>query len=271
MSGTILVADDSQIIREMLQMNLQTLGYNVILAEDGERAIERINDHHPDLLIVDVMMPKVNGFQICRRVKSDPATRETPVILLTARAQEEDVFWGKDCGADEYITKPFKTRELEGTVARLLSRRLDQAGGGSSLEREQQRRRDQGGECHVIMLRWNPLAMDIFRKKYGEIRFSEALRALRQAAETFLLERKEPGPVGVHVPFGLSALLVGDTAQAGKSGRDLGARLDALAATFYDPEDRARGHVSFRDPRSGREEHLPLLSFTASIEPGAIH
>jgi len=216
-------------------------------------------------------MPKVNGFQICRRVKSDPATRETPIILLTARAQEEDIFWGKDCGADEYITKPFKTQELEATVMRLLKRRLDQAGHGSSLEREQQRRREQGGECQVVMMRWDPRAMDIFRKKYGEIRFSEALRGLRQAAETFLAERREPGPVGVHVPFGLSALLVGDVPRAGAIAQELVSRLNALAATFYDPEDRARGHIAFRDPRSGLEERLPLLSFTASIELGTIH
>jgi DNA-binding response OmpR family regulator len=112
MSDRILVADDSQGIREFLQMTLESLGYSVTLAEDGESALDRIDKAQPDLMIIDVMMPKVNGFQICRRVKSNPETRETPVILLTARVQEEDVFWGHDCGADEYITKPFKTERV---------------------------------------------------------------------------------------------------------------------------------------------------------------
>ena len=78
MSGTILVADDSQNIRDMLQLSLETLGYNVVVAEDGERALEHISSTSPDLLIVDVMMPKINGFQLCRRVKSSPKTRDVP-------------------------------------------------------------------------------------------------------------------------------------------------------------------------------------------------
>jgi DNA-binding response OmpR family regulator len=119
-SGTILIADDSQAVRDILQMSLETLGYSVLIAEDGERAMERIQSASPDLIIADVMMPKVNGFQICRRVKSDPATRRTPVILLTARSGQEDVFWGKDCGADEYMTKPFSPSRVVQRVGEVL-------------------------------------------------------------------------------------------------------------------------------------------------------
>jgi DNA-binding response OmpR family regulator len=267
-SERILVADDSQNMRDILKMSLETFGYRVILAEDGERALERIVAEHPDLLIVDVMMPKVNGFQICRRVKSDPETRDTPVILLTARVQEEDVFWGRDCGADEYITKPFRTSELQETITRLLKgRRGGEAGPRANVHDEQERRRNEGGESQIVMLRWDTRAMDVFRKKYGEIRFSEALRALRSEAERFMAERKDPGPVGVHVPFGLSVVIAGAAAEAMQAGHSLVDRLNASAISFYDDEDRARGHIVFRDPRSGREARLPLLSFTARIDP----
>lgn len=268
MSDRILVADDSQNMRDILKMSLETFGYNVILAEDGERALERIMADHPDLLIVDIMMPKVNGFQICRRVKSDPATRTTPVILLTARVQEEDVFWGRDCGADEYITKPFRTEELQQTINRLLKRRQDEASRARLGTLDEQRQRlAGGGESQIVMFRWDTRAMDVFRKKYGEIRFSEALRALRAESERFLAERKDPGPVAVHVPFGLSVVVTGAPTEAMQIGHALVKRLNELAITFYDVGDRECGHIAFRDPRSGREARLPLLSFTARIDP----
>ncbi len=265
MTGRILVADDSQAVRDILQMSLETLGYKVVVAEDGERAMERIQSEHPDLIIADVMMPKVNGFQICRRVKSDPATRSTPVILLTARSGQEDVFWGKDCGADEYITKPFRTQDLEQTINRLLQGPTAKAP-APEASGDKKRRKSKGGQ--IVMLRWDPRAMDVFRKKYGEIKFSEAMRVLRADAEVFLKEREEPGPVGVHVPIGLSAVIGGKPPEAIAVGKDLAARLNALALTFYSGEDRVLGHIRFRDPRSGHEEHLPLLAFTPGIDPG---
>jgi DNA-binding response OmpR family regulator len=272
MSDTILVADDSQIVREMLQMNLQNLGYNVIVAEDGERALERIGSQHPDLLIVDVMMPKLNGFQICRRIKSDPATHETPVILLTARTQEGDIFWGKDCGADEYITKPFKTQELEAAVARLLKRRQGQRGGtGSNLERERQQRGRQGEECQVVSLPWEASAMDTFRKKYGEIRYSEALTAVRQEVEAHFEEHGERGLVNLQIPFGLSILASGSPERALQTARDLVERLNTLALSLYDTADRDRGHIAHRDPRTGKEDRHPLLSFSARLESEPVH
>lgn len=264
MSGRILVADDSPGIRELLQMSLESLGYSVILAENGETAMERIDRFRPDLMIIDVMMPKVNGFQICRQVKSNPDTKGTPVILLTARVKEGDIFWGHDCGADEYITKPFRTKDLQNTVERLLRRREQAAIGAPAMEG--------GADLHdehsqIVMMRWDPRAMDVFRKKYGEIRFSETLQALRAAAQTFVRERSQSGSVGVHVPFGLSVVLDGSGPEALAAAQDLVERLNALAETFYDDGDRSRGHIRFRNPRTGRTEQLPLLSFAARIDP----
>lgn len=265
MTGRILVADDSQAVREILQVSLETLGYNVVLAEDGERAMERIQKERPDLIIVDIMMPKVNGFQICRRVKSDPDTRKTPVILLTARSGQEDVFWGKDCGADEYITKPFRTQELEEAIGRLLEQRSAKAQPGASASDDIRKQLQEGGQ--IVMLRWDPRALDVFRKKYGEIKFSEAMSSLGASAERFLRDRHEPGLVGVHVPVGLSAVIGGQPPQAIRIGKELAVHLNTLAQSFYDADDRAQGHIRFRDPRTGREAHLPLLSFVPGIDP----
>lgn len=264
MSGTILVADDSQAVRDILQMSLETLGYKVLVAEDGERAMESIVGGNPDLIIADVMMPKVNGFQICRRVKSNPTTRRTPVILLTARSGQEDVFWGKDCGADEYITKPFRTQDLEQTIARLLRRQTQPVpvgvdGPDAGVDRS-------AGAGQIVVLRWEPRAMDVFHKKYGEMKFSEALDRLKSEAERFLRERRQPGPVAVHVPDGLSAVLRGSSQEALGVGRALAERLSQVAVSLYDQTDRVQGHIRYRDPRSGRDERLPLLSFSAAVE-----
>jgi hypothetical protein len=109
--------------------------------------------------------------------------------------------------------------------------------------------------------------MDVFRKKYGEIAFSRMLDALKGEAERFLGERHEPGPVGVHVPVGLSAVVGGAAPQAIVLGQDLARSLDAVALSLYDGDDRLQGGIRFRDPRSGREERLPLLSFTPGIDP----
>jgi len=268
MSGTILVADDSQAVRDILQMSLESLGYKVLLAEDGERAMERILESRPDLIIADVMMPKVNGFQICRRVKSDPGTRRTPVILLTARSGEEDVFWGKDCGADDYITKPFKTQDLEQTIRRLMRVRDPNGTGPIDLRQQRSRRVAEGGQ--ILMLRWDPRAMDVFRKKYGEIAFSQALDRLKAEAEAYLAGRNETGPVGAHVPVGLSVVVAGSASQAIVIGQELAARLSQAALGLYDGDDRAQGCIRYRDPRSGREERLPLLSFTPRIDPDTL-
>jgi DNA-binding response OmpR family regulator len=260
MTGTILVADDSPNIREILQMNLETLGYRVVVAEDGERAMQQFQAERPDLMIVDVMMPKVNGFQICRKVKSNPATQATQIILLTARSQQEDVFWGKDCGADEYVTKPFSTKDIETTIARLLQRREDQrapAAGGAHEGRPAH-----GGPGQVILLQWDVRALDIFRKKYGEIKFSELQSAIREEAGRFLEEQGHPGPVDLRETSGLGITLNGTPPEALRAGESLAARLNTLAGTFYSSDDWARGHIPFRDPRNGREENLPILSFT---------
>jgi DNA-binding response OmpR family regulator len=264
LSSRILVADDSQAVRDILQMSLETLGYSVVLAEDGERAMECIKSDHPDLIIADVMMPKVNGFQICRRVKSDPSTHRTPVILLTARSGTEDVFWGKDCGADEYITKPFRTQDLEQSIDRLLKR----AGSPPSREPQDVHRTQplqRGGQ--IVMLRWDPRALDVFRKKYGEIKFSEAMRALGTAAQEFMGRQGETGPVAVHVQVGLSAVIRREAPRAIELGKALASHLNGVALSFYGAEDRAQGHIRFRDPRTGLEAHLPLLSFAAAIDP----
>jgi DNA-binding response OmpR family regulator len=268
MPKKILIADDSPNIREILKLSLETAGYEVVVAEDGDQAMTIFEQEKPDLLIVDVMMPKANGFQICRKVKTNIATIHVPVILLTAKSQQEDVFWGKDCGADEYITKPFSTKELEKTIARLLRLAEDrQAGLATGVREEQRRRRAAGEKSQIVVLEWDPRAMDIYRKKYGEFKFSEAQRVLRQEAEDFLEDLKDAGPVDLHETSGLTFVMRGSSKEVLRQAQELAKRLNLLAVTFYTSDDKNRGYIPFRDPRTAQQEKLPLLSFNPRIVP----
>jgi len=117
---TILVADDSPTELRMVVYALQNKGYQIVTASDGEEAIEKADSEHPRLAILDIIMPKKNGFQVLRHIRSTPENKEMKVILLSSKNQESDKFWGLKQGADEYMTKPFEDADLLEMVAKLM-------------------------------------------------------------------------------------------------------------------------------------------------------
>jgi DNA-binding response OmpR family regulator len=119
---TVLVADDDPDVRDVVVFKLQQSGYEVLVAEDGEAALLLARSARPDLAVLDVMMPRMTGLDVCRELRADAATTRMPVILLTARAQEGDVEGGFAWGADDYLTKPFSPRELASRVRAVLGR-----------------------------------------------------------------------------------------------------------------------------------------------------
>lgn len=116
----VLVVDDIQLNRKLQKTYLEAEGYKVVLAQDGIEALKRIEEESPDLILLDIMMPKMNGFQVCRRIKSDDRTRFIPVIMVTALNELEDKIKGIDSGADDFISKPFHKLELLARVKSLL-------------------------------------------------------------------------------------------------------------------------------------------------------
>lgn len=109
---TIVVVDDDQDIRMILRANLEEEGYDVKEAQGGREALDVIRQNDPDLVVLDIMMPEVDGYDVLQELRSKPEYAELPVVLLTARRQESDVWEGWSAGADYYITKPFKMNEL---------------------------------------------------------------------------------------------------------------------------------------------------------------
>jgi len=117
----ILVVDDEKPISDIIKFNLTKEGYEVVTAFDGDEALKMVYQHNPDLILLDVMLPKLDGFQVCRKVRE---TFNTPIIMLTAKEEEVDKVLGLELGADDYITKPFGMRELMARVKANL-RRID--------------------------------------------------------------------------------------------------------------------------------------------------
>ena len=118
--GKILVVDDEVYIVHILDFSLGMEGYEVVTALDGEQAIEKANAEHPDLIVLDIMMPKLDGYETCKRLKADDATRSIPVILLSAKGRNIDQKIGFEVGADDYITKPFSPRKLVERINAIL-------------------------------------------------------------------------------------------------------------------------------------------------------
>jgi two-component system phosphate regulon response regulator PhoB len=118
----ILVVEDEEDIQELLEYTLVNAGYEVDVTGRGEEALEIVDEHPPSLMVLDLMLPGLDGLEVCRRLKRDERTSELPVIVLTAKGEEEDVIAGFEAGADDYITKPFSPKVLAARVAAVLRR-----------------------------------------------------------------------------------------------------------------------------------------------------
>jgi DNA-binding response OmpR family regulator len=116
----LLVADDDEDILALVQLRLSRSGFEVIVARDGQEALQLAQDRHPDLAVLDWMMPKATGLEVLRAIRADSATADIPVVLLTARASESDIQEGLDAGAADYIAKPFSPQELAARVHDIL-------------------------------------------------------------------------------------------------------------------------------------------------------
>ena len=122
-TATVLVVDDDPVIVKLLQVNFEMEGYSVITAGDGEEGLAKAQAEHPDAVVLDVMMPKMDGLEVARRLKGDPDTQGIPIVLLSAKAQQADIQAGAATGAEAYLTKPFDPPELLQRASDLIARK----------------------------------------------------------------------------------------------------------------------------------------------------
>ncbi len=116
----ILVVEDEESLLKLESILLSSKGYNVTGVMDGKSALEEVMAHRPDLVILDIMLPEIDGFEVCRRIKENPATSDIPVIMLTAKKNSQDVARGTEVGASAYLTKPFKSAKVIEVIEELL-------------------------------------------------------------------------------------------------------------------------------------------------------
>lgn len=204
----ILLADDNQFLVEILKADLELLNYEVYSAKDGEETLELTQKIHPDLLILDIMMPKFNGYQVCRRLKNDPELKKIIVIMLTAKTSPDDKLWGYDCGADEYITKPFDTEELE----KLIKRKLDEKKRGiishpitglplyNNFEQEQDKRFKSGIKFASLRFFYKNECLEDIETMYGKFCVNDVLFTTSKYLIKFIENFKELAPF---LAFGL--------------------------------------------------------------------
>lgn len=126
----ILIVEDDKAIVEMLEYNLQEAGYEIVSALNGEEGLALAGRERPDLIILDIMLPIIDGFEVCRMLKNDNAVAHIPIIILSAKSQETDKVVGLELGADDYVTKPFSPRELIARTRAILRRGRGQQPGG---------------------------------------------------------------------------------------------------------------------------------------------
>jgi DNA-binding response OmpR family regulator len=120
--GRVLLVEDERDVSELIRYTLEKDGYEVVAAPTGAEALRTVRDMRPDIVLLDIMVPKLNGWEICRRIKQDPDTRDIPVIMVTGRVEEGDKVLGFELGADDYVTKPFSPRELLARIRAVIRR-----------------------------------------------------------------------------------------------------------------------------------------------------
>jgi diguanylate cyclase (GGDEF)-like protein len=266
---SVLIADDDTDIRAFLEVTLTLAGYEVLEAADGVETLEVARRHTPDLIVLDVMMPRMDGFEALQKLREDARTSHIPVVLLTARVQREDTLGGLEAGADDYVTKPFDGDLL---IARIRSalRRADQQRSLNPLTGLPGNERILS-ELSARLSQQQPFALlyvDLdqfkpFNDHYGFLRGDEAIRAvadlLRQVARDLGDSETFVGHVG-----GDDFVMIIAPDQADELASAICRRFDAMAPSLYDPADREVGSIEVAD-RRGIPQRFPLLSLSIGI------
>ncbi|CAN5255805.1 phosphate regulon transcriptional regulator PhoB [soil metagenome] len=226
MQPYILVMEDEDALATLLQYNLEKEGYDVVIASDGEEGLVQVDERQPDLVLLDWMLPKVSGIEVCRRLRGRAETRNLPIIMLTARGEESDRVRGLDTGADDYLTKPFSMVELIARIRAVLRRIRpgladDRVGHGDIvIDRVAHRVRRDGKEVHLGPTEFRLL--DHFMRHPGRVFSREQLLDAVWGSDVYV----EARTVDVHVGRLRKALDIGESANPIRTVRSAGYSLD---------------------------------------------
>ena len=272
---TILVADDDPDLRDILRTILEPAGFAVMEAADGETALQAVHAHRPDLIILDYMMPRLTGPQVCERLKRDVLLRHIPIIMLTGKSETHDKVSGINAGADDYLVKPFEPEEFLARVIMVLRRTardldanpLTRLPGNQSIHRELTRRLSSGEPIAVCYL-----DLDRFKAFNDTFGFQRGDDVIQQTGAVLLeMTQRHGGPEDFVGHIGGDDFIIITTPDRGERICDaIVHAFDAMVPQLYDEADRARGYVLSMD-RKGQQVKTPLLSISIALVMNDAH
>ena len=265
----VLVVDDDPFIARLLEIELRAAGYDVRVAGDGVQALEAAQERCPDLVLADVMMPNMDGFELTRRLRLDARTAAVSVIMLTARGLSADKLEGFSVGADDYIVKPFDTPELLARIRGVLRRAREMraqsplTGLPGNVRIEEEIKLRVATEQPFAILYADLDHFKAYNDHYGFMRGDQVIQFTARIAQEVALALSGGEAFIGHVG-GDDFVVVCTPETASTISQGLVDRFDAESPGLYDEEDRARGHVEVTN-RRGEMQRFPLLSISIGI------
>ncbi|MGQ0668393.1 MAG: GGDEF domain-containing response regulator [Actinomycetota bacterium] len=269
MPETILVVDDDPDIARFVEVNLRSAGYDVEVAADGEKALEKAMDMRPDLVLLDVMMPRIDGFEVAQRLRRNPRTANTSIIMLTAKALSTDKVLGLTAGADDYIIKPFDPIELlarvKGTLRRAKEMRnlspLTGLPGNIRIQEEIERMVREGKSFAVLYCDLDNFKA--YNDQKGFVRGDRLIQATARILQDAVVEFAGADGFLGHVG-GDDFVAVTPPEVAEEVSLRIVERFDQQVPEFYEKEEISRGYVEVED-RRGQMQKLPLVGLSIGI------
>jgi diguanylate cyclase (GGDEF)-like protein len=262
---SLLVVDDDPFIARLLEIELKAAGYDVRVASDGEQALSAAQERPPQLVLADVMMPNMDGFELTRRLRQDPRTSGVSVIMLTARGLSADKLEGFAIGADDYIVKPFDTPELLARIRGVLNRASDTRSlspmtglaGNVAIEDEIERRVAAGDTFAILYVDLD--RFKAYNDRYGFLRGDEVIKETGRAIEKAAGEYAFVGHAG-----GDDFVVVVSPESATTVAQQVVQAFDEMVPSMYDDVDRSNGYIEVTN-RRGDLQRFPLLTLSIGI------
>ena len=269
MAETILVVDDDPDIARFVEVNLRSAGYDVAVAADGEEALEKAGELRPDLVLLDVMMPRIDGFEVAQRLRKNPQTANTSIIMLTAKALSADKVTGLQSGADDYIIKPFDPIELlarvKGTLRRAKEmRNLSPLTGLPGNIRIQEEIERQVREARPFAVLYCDLDnFKTYNDQKGFVRGDRLIQSTARIIQDAIVEF-DPAEGFVGHVGGDDFVAVVNPDIAEQVAKRICERFDGSRSGFYESEDLDRGFIRMED-RKGVMQDVPLVAISVGI------
>ena len=265
----ILVVDDDRNLRKIIQTNLEIAGYDVTTAASGDEALNILDDMQPDLVVLDVMMPMMDGYEVARRIRRHPSNTHVPIIMLTAKSEVEDKLAGFEAGADDYMTKPFGPQELLARVKAKIRRvevdaslsPLTRLPGNLAIEAELRRRIELNEPFAVLYLDLDNFKA--FNDVYGFTHGDEAIQLVASTAVDLVRRRGTTQDFVGHIG-GDDFIIVTVPDRAEEIAREIIASFDSEIGKLYNAQDLKQGYIETRD-RRGSLNRFPIMSLSIAI------